>query len=133
MNEALVLQTSLGVKAVSPVTVFAVYTANYRYNFSGASLYTLGSLIPSTLQSSASNQQTWEPQASHRKGLLPLQLFCSTLQDLESTDSPGVLHTGCPVHRSGGGGVRGSALIPVLKGFCNAALVGLATATGHLR
>lgn len=46
MNEALVLQTSLGVKAVSLVTVLAVYTANYMDNFSGVSLCTVGSLIP---------------------------------------------------------------------------------------
>lgn len=46
MNEALVLQTSLGVKAVSLVTVLTVYTANHRDNFSGVSLCTLGSLIP---------------------------------------------------------------------------------------
>lgn len=46
MNEALVLQTSQGVKAVSLVTVLAVYTANYMDNFSGVSLCTVGSLIP---------------------------------------------------------------------------------------
>lgn len=34
-------------KQCSPVAVFAVYTANYRDSFSGASLCTLGSLIPS--------------------------------------------------------------------------------------
>lgn len=60
-----------------------------------------------TLQSSASHQQTREPQESHRKSLLLLQLFCSTLQALHSTDSPGVLHTGCPVHRCGGSGIKG--------------------------
>lgn len=47
MNGALVLQTNLVVKAVSLVTVLAVYTANYRDNFSGVSLCTMGSLIPS--------------------------------------------------------------------------------------
>lgn len=46
-NEALVLQTSLGEKATSLVTLFTVYTANYRKSFSGASLCTLGSLVPS--------------------------------------------------------------------------------------
>lgn len=84
-----------------------------------------------TLQSYVSNQQTWEPQASHGKSLFLLQLFCSTLQDLHSTDSPGGLRTGCPMHKCDGNGVRGSALIPVLKGFCSAPLVVLVI--GHLR
>lgn len=48
MNEALVLQTSLGANAMNPVTLFTVCIANYGDSFSGASLCTLGSLIPSS-------------------------------------------------------------------------------------
>ena len=100
MNVALVLQTSLGAKAMPPVTVFAVYTANYRDSFSGASLCTLGSLIPSApsralhLTNNLGTQKT-----AHRKSLLLLQLLCSMLWDLCSTDSPGALCSGCPGHR----------------------------------
>lgn len=49
VNEALVLQTSLGAKATSPVTPFTVYTDNYRDSFLGFSVCTwwAGGLIPS--------------------------------------------------------------------------------------
>lgn len=40
VNGALVLQTSPGAKATSPVTLFTLYTDNYRNSFLGFSLCT---------------------------------------------------------------------------------------------
>lgn len=134
MNEALVLQTSLRAKAMSPVTVFAVYTANYRDSFSGASLCTLRSLIPSApsralhLTNNLGSHKAATGKASSSSSCSAvLSRTCAARTALERCTQDALGTDG------GGGGARGSALIPVLKGFCNAALVGLATAMGHPR
>lgn len=116
MNEALVLQTSLGAKAMPLVSVFAVYTANYRDSFSGVSLSTLGSLVPSApsrvlhLTNNLGSHKAATGKASSSSSCSSvLSGTCTALTALECC-------TGDALGTDGGGsGVRGSALVPVLK------------------
>lgn len=133
MNEALVLQTILGPRAMSPLTMLAVYTANYRNSFSGAALCTLGSFISSVpsralhLTNNLGSHKAATGKASSFSCSAILSGTCIAHAALEcyAQDALGTDNSG--------GRARGSGLTPVLQGFCNAALVGLATVGEHPR
>lgn len=119
---------------MSPLTVFAVYTANYRDSFSRDSLCALESFIPSVPSRAlhlTNNLGSYKAATGKTSSFFSCSAILSGAciaqaapecyaQDALGTDNSG-------------GKARGSALITVLQGFCNAALVGLATVVEHLR
>lgn len=99
-------------KQCSPVAVFAVYTANYRDSFSGASLCTLGSLIPSApsrtlhLTNNLGSRSAATGKASSSSSCSAVfSRACTAWTALEccTEDALGTDSAGC--------GTRGSALI----------------------
>lgn len=85
-------------------------------------------------QSSTPNQQLWIHKAATEKAASSSK-FSAVLSRTYTTETAPAYRIQHALGTDGGGGgdARGSALIPVLKDFCNATLVVLGTVMWHPR